>query len=238
MRPVPGGGGPQPQEQKPSVWTPQEQKPSVWMQTNPRIHQFVKQYQSGKYVESALKRAQTYMPHIQKVFTTYRLPPQLGYLPVLESGFNVEADSGPSRGLWQFTKATAEQYGLTVGRLQDERLNWEKSTEAAAKYLADLGRRFAYNWELVLAAYNGGPGYIERATQAQQTRNFWQLKLYRETTDYVPRFIAILQVARETYPHLLAQHLAMVQQAFDEQRNSESAFVPNAGYGVALANLW
>jgi membrane-bound lytic murein transglycosylase D len=174
------------------------------------------------------------MPHIQKVLKTYRLPPQLGYLPVLESGFNVEADSGQSRGLWQFTKATAAQYGLQVDRGRDERLHAEKSTEAAAKYLANLGKQFAYNWELVLAAYNGGPGYIERAMQAQHTRDFWKLNLYRETTEYVPRFLAILHVAREHYPHLLTQHPDTVQQDLDEQQEGEPDLLPNAGYRVAL----
>jgi hypothetical protein len=222
--PVAGGGHPQPQEPKQLVWT----------QTNPRIYQFVKQYKSGKHVEISLKRAQTYMPHIQKVFKTYHLPPQLGYLPVLESGFNVEADSGHARGLWQFTKDTAQQYGLKVDRFQDERLNGEKSTEAAAKYLTDLGKRFDDNWELALAAYNGGPGYIERATRSQNTRNFWKLKLCPETTAYVPRFIAILHVARENYPHLLTQHPNMAQQVFDEQQNRELDFLPNAVYAVAL----
>ncbi len=69
-----------------------------------------------------------------------------------------------------------------------------------------MGAQFDYDWALALASYNGGPGYIRRATQAQRTRNFFQLELRKETYEYVPRFVAMLQVARERFPHLMIRN--------------------------------
>ncbi|MBC8257829.1 MAG: lytic transglycosylase domain-containing protein [SAR324 cluster bacterium] len=133
------------------------------------------------------------------------MPPELAHLPILESCFDTKADSGSARGMWQFTKATAKDYGLKVGWLADDRLNWRKSTDSAARYLKKLGERFNQNWELALAGYNGGPGYLERQIKSQGTRNFWKLKLRKETHEYVPKFLAMLRVARKRYPELYFQ---------------------------------
>jgi membrane-bound lytic murein transglycosylase D len=117
--------------------------------------------------------------------------------------FENRANSGSARGLWQFTRQTAEHMGLEVGAFSDERMNWHKATVAAAEYLDQLGQRFNYNWALALAAYNGGPGTVEDAMRTQRTWDFFQLRLRRETHEYVPRFVAMVQVAKEKYPHLL-----------------------------------
>ena len=175
-------------------------KKNVWTQNNSRINKFVKKYsaQSNRTIEFALKRAQPYLPYIRKELKKHKLPPQLAYLPMLESSFNPKAKSRTgAMGMWQFTEATAKDYGLKVGWFSDDRLNWRKSTRAAIQYLSRLGKKFNYNWELALAAYNGGPGYIERSMKRQRTWNFWKLKLRQEPKEYVPKFIAMLQVARK-----------------------------------------
>lgn len=174
----------------------------IWETKNWRVNIFRKHFRGGTHVKISLQRAQQYLPHIHKVFQKYRLPPELAYLPILESGFDPKANSGRAVGMWQFTKATAKDYGMRVGWLRDDRLNWRKSTEAAAKYLSRLGKKFNYNWALALAAYNGGPGYIDKMMKRQHSWNFWKLRLRKETREYVPKFIAILQVSKRIYPDL------------------------------------
>jgi len=146
-----------------------------------------------------------YLHYIHRVFYRYDLPPELAHLPILESCFDTRADSGSARGMWQFTKSTAKDYGLRVSWLSDDRLNWRKSTHSAARYLKKLGEMFDNNWELALAGYNGGPGYMSRQIKSQGTRNFWELELRKETRDYVPKFLAMLSVARKRYPELYFQ---------------------------------
>ena len=147
------------------------------------------------------------MPTIAREFQRRRLPLELAYLPMLESLFGNRADSGNAKGMWQFTPQTAKEMGLRVGFMVDERLNWRKATAAAASYLDRIGRKFNYNWALALAAYNGGPNYMEKEMRRQRSWNFWDLRLRKETAEYVPRFIAMLQVAKEKYPELMVAGL-------------------------------
>lgn len=182
-----------------------DNKTNVWNQKNTRINKFLKRYgaASNRTVKLALQRAQPYLPYIHQELRKRKLPPELAYLPMLESSFNPKAKSRTgARGMWQFTEATAGDYGLKVGWISDERLNWRKSTRAAITYLDRLGKQFNYNWELALAAYNGGPGYISRAMKKQRTWNFWRLRLREEPYEYVPKFLAMLQVAKRKYPAL------------------------------------
>ena len=172
--------------------------------TNPRIKHFEKIYSRNSHVKTCLKRAseEGYLNYIHRVFFKYRLPPELAHLPLLESCFNKRADSGKALGMWQFTKETARDYGLRVGWFLDDRLNWRKSTHSAAQYLNEMGQRFNYDWYLVLSGYNGGPNYLAKAMKRQKTENFWELKLNKETSEYVPKFLAMLRVGRGIYPEL------------------------------------
>ncbi|PCI22173.1 MAG: hypothetical protein COB67_13565 [SAR324 cluster bacterium] len=180
-----------------------DNKRKVWSQYNARIAKFYKIYNSNQTVKSSLKKAQPYLPYIHKVFRRYQLPPELVYLPMLESAFNPKAVSRTgARGLWQFKKATGEEYGLNVNWYRDERNDWKKSTHAAARYLKKLGERFNYNWELALAGYNGGPTYLSKTMKKQHSWNYWNLKLKKEPSQYVPKFLAMLRVAKKKYPKL------------------------------------
>ncbi len=185
----------------------QYNKSEVWKQSNSRINKYVSVYSKNKHVKTCLDRATSsrYLYYIHRVFYQYQLPPELAHLPILESCFDTKADSGHAKGMWQFTKATASDYGLEVDWLSDDRLNWRKSTHSAARYLKILGKKFDNNWELALAGYNGGPNYMARQIKSQGTRNFWKLKLRKETHEYVPKFLAMLKVARSRYPELYYQ---------------------------------
>ena len=180
-----------------------DNKPGIWITNHPRVREFRAYYQRTRTVEDGLRRGRRYLDRIAIEFQKRGLPLELAYLPLLESRFINRADSGNAKGMWQFTPQTAKHMGLRVGFMVDERLNWRKATEAAADYLLVLGEKFNYNWALALAAYNGGPNYVDELMRNQRTWDFWQLQLRQETAEYVPRFIAMLQVAREQYPHLM-----------------------------------
>lgn len=181
--------------------------PSIWSEDHPRVRVFLRHYSRTSTVETALRRSKTYMPYIIPEFRRRRLPLELAYLPMLESMFDARADSGHARGLWQFVPATAKHMGLRVGITGDDRLNVRKATVAAAEYLEKLGEMFNYNWGLALAAYNCGPGCIRDAMQRQRSWDFFELRLRKETAEYVPRFLAMLQVAQEKFPKLIVAEL-------------------------------
>ena len=113
---------------------------------------------------------------IQSVFRAEGLPLDLAYIPIIESGFKTNALSKASaKGPWQFMRATAKENGLQHDWYIDERSDPEKATVAAAKYLKTLSRMFNGDWNLVLAAYNGGPGRVQRAMKRAGMDDFWAL---------------------------------------------------------------
>lgn len=185
-----------------------DQNPQMWQMSNARIDGFVDRYSKTKTVETCLQRSREngYLKHIHRVFYERRLPPELAHLPMLESCFDAKAKSRTGAlGLWQFNDITAKEFKLDQGILVDDRLDWKKSTLAAAEYFDRLGKRFDYDWALALAGYNGGPNYVAKAMKEQGTQNYWDLKLREEPHNYVPKFIAMLKVAREKYPALYYQ---------------------------------
>ncbi len=148
-----------------------------------------------KSLETAFRRASLYLPYIKPILKKHGLPEELALLPMIESGFNPFAVSkSGAGGLWQLMPTTARKYGLRVDKNIDERFDLLKSTEAAAKYLKDLYKKFG-SWELVLAAYNCGEGCVKRRTSG---RDFWRTKwaLPKQTRKYVPLFFATLLIAK------------------------------------------
>jgi membrane-bound lytic murein transglycosylase D len=152
-------------------------------------------------MEGWLKKAQLYLPHIRERFLAEGLPEDLIYLPFAESGFNTFAVSRAGAcGVWQFMPRTAINYGLVVDSWVDERRDPYKSTEAAIQYLKKLYVDFG-DWSLALAAYNAGEGAIGRALKKTGTEDFFSLceaseDLKQETKLYVPKFLALVKVAR------------------------------------------
>ena len=132
-----------------------------------------------RHVERCLSFAERkfYIEHISKVFKRHSIPKDLIYLPIIESCYNPFAISRAGAiGMWQINSITAKQVHLREGLFLDERMNWQKSTEAAADYLLFLKKRFP-NWTLVLAAYNVGPGYVRSHMKKRKTTDIEKLGL-------------------------------------------------------------
>lgn len=144
-------------------------------------------------VSFILAAANFYMPLFEEALDTYDLPLELKYLPIIESALNPAAVSRQrASGLWQFMLRTGKLYGLENNSLVDERRDPIKSTWAAARYLRDLYNIYK-DWNLVLAAYNCGPGNVNKAIRrAGGTTDYWEIYnfLPKETRGYVPGFIA------------------------------------------------
>ncbi len=134
-----------------------------------------------------------YFPMFEEALDREGLPLELKYLPVIESALNPVAVSRVgATGLWQFMLRTGRGYGLQVNSLVDERRDPYKSTQAAVKYLKDLYTIYE-DWNLVIAAYNCGPGNVNKAiTRSGGKRDYWEIyyNLPKETRGYVPAFIA------------------------------------------------
>lgn len=152
-----------------------------------------------EFFRAALKRSGRYRARIQSALKEAGLPEELSWLPLIESGFKVKALSrARALGLWQFIPSTGYKFGLKRDRFVDERMDPDKSTEAAIAYLKELHQIFG-DWTTVLAAYNCGEGRVLRVIRTQNVNyldNFWDLyeRLPRETARYVPRFLATLHI--------------------------------------------
>ncbi|MBI5267878.1 MAG: LysM peptidoglycan-binding domain-containing protein [candidate division Zixibacteria bacterium] len=144
-----------------------------------------------------LSRIRRYEWLYNQTIDKYGLPRDLIYLSLVESGFNTNAYSwARAMGLWQFIASTGRLYGLQRNWWVDERKDPIKATDAACRMLRDLYQQFG-DWELAMAAYNGGPGRIQRTTARQGTRDFWKLQLKRQTMDYVPLIYAAAIIAKD-----------------------------------------
>ena len=171
---------------------------------DPKVLSYVELFQGRlrDYIQESLTRGAKYLPMIQSVFRAEGLPLDLAFIPIIESGFKTNALSRASaKGPWQFMKPTAADHGLKTDWFIDERSDPEKSTVAAAKYLKMLSKMFDGDWHLVLAAYNGGQGRLQRALQRARTDDFWKLSsssryLPKETREYVPLILAAMIVGR------------------------------------------
>jgi membrane-bound lytic murein transglycosylase D len=164
---------------------------------NDKIHAFINYFtiRDREYTKMVMRRKNLYFPLFEKYLAKYGLPDELKYLSIIESGLNPRAVSrARAVGLWQFMSATGKYYGLSNDRFIDERMDPEKSTDAACRYLRDLYSMF-HDWELALAAYNTGPGNVKKAIRKSGYKNtFWEIypQLPRETRAYVPQFVAMI----------------------------------------------
>lgn len=152
------------------------------------------------YFTQWLARSSMYRPYIEAELKKARLPLDLVYLAMIESGFNQSAYS-PAKacGLWQFIEGTGSRYGLRIDSWVDERREPEKATRAATRYLASLYNQFG-DWYLAVAAYNAGEGKIDSAMKTYNAKDFWEVAvsngIFMETKRYVPKLIAAIIIAR------------------------------------------
>lgn len=159
-----------------------------------------------------------YMPIFEEALDAYGLPLELKYLPIIESALNPSAVSrAGATGLWQFMHATGKVYGLENNSLVDERRDPIKATWAAARYLKDMYDIY-HDWNLVIAAYNCGPGNINKAIRrAGGKTDYWEIYRYlpRETRGYVPAFIAANYVMTYYCKHNICPMETNIPQATD-----------------------
>ena len=138
-----------------------------------------------------IKRAGRYFPHIEKKLAEAQMPDDLKYLALAESALiGYIRSSAGAKGYWQFMTRTARQNGLRKDRMVDERLNFERSTEAALKYLSRLKEIFG-SWTLAMAAYNCGDTRLKREIKLQRVTDYYRLNLPIETERYIFRIAAI-----------------------------------------------
>lgn len=163
-------------------------------QVNPYAENYMQDYLKAhqNYLLNLRKTATPYFNLIDGILTQYGLPKELKYLAVIESDLKSNALSiAGARGPWQFMDYTAKGLGLVVNQNRDDRTDYYKSTNAAAKYLLSLYKDL-HDWLLVIAAYNGGPGRVYSAIKKSGSRNFWDLQYYlpEESRNHVKKFIA------------------------------------------------
>ncbi|MBO7643340.1 MAG: transglycosylase SLT domain-containing protein [Bacteroidales bacterium] len=149
----------------------------------------------GVAMKQAMGLSEYYFPIFEETFLRHEIPLELKYLAVVESMLKPTATSrAGAKGLWQFMYRTGSRYGLVMNSYVDERMDVEKSTEAAARYLKDLYNMLG-DWSLAVSAYNCGAGNVNKAIRrAGGKRDFWSIYPYlpRETRGYMPAFVGMM----------------------------------------------
>jgi hypothetical protein len=144
----------------------------------------------------AHKRAARWFPLIEEVLRREGVPEDMKYIALIESNLTNVVSPAGATGFWQFMKETATLHGLEVGSEVDERYHVQKSTEAACRYLKDAYKRFG-SWTMAAAAYNVGPGGLNKHVTRQQQQDYYDLLLPEETSRYVFRALAMREILRD-----------------------------------------
>ena len=195
---------------------------------------FYRDSPSGKAIARVwTKKSGRYAMAMRTELARAGVPTDLVWLSMIESGHNptIVSPAGAA-GLWQFMPDAGRTYGLTVDRWVDERLDPERSTQAASRYLSDLYRRFG-SWELAIASYNMGYGGLARSIRKFNSNDFWELVRYEagvpwETTLYVPKIFALAIVMNNKKAFALDAIETDAAESFD---------VVQVGPSVALADV-
>jgi membrane-bound lytic murein transglycosylase D len=186
-------------------WLAKLAMPDIPVRWDARVVRYLEFYKNNPRARSMvagwIKKSGRYGAAIRRTLRENGVPEDILWLSLVESGFDptIQSPAGAA-GLWQFMPEGARIYGLTVDRWIDERLDPERSTVAAARYLADLHTRFG-SWELAFAAYNMGYGGLLASIRKYNTNDFWELSRLEsgmplETALYVPKIVAMAIVAR------------------------------------------
>lgn len=154
-----------------------------------------------KYLDRVASRANRYLYFVLEEIRARDMPTEIALLPIVESAFDPFAYShGRASGMWQFIPSTGKLYGLQQNWWYDGRRDIIESTRAALDFLVDLHERYD-DWELALAAYNSGPGNVNKAIRRNKARglptDFWALNLPRETRAYVPKLFALAKIVNQ-----------------------------------------
>lgn len=209
------------------------------LQVNAETERWVEAFETTRRAEfrRLMSRRALYSDMIRGKLRLRGLPEELLYIPVIESGLSPFAVSRVSAvGMWQFMSATAVQYGLRVDEYVDERRDPVRATDAALDYLEWLNELFGGSWYLAAAAFNAGPGRVERVLNrhAEGRRGddaiFWEIRDYlpRETREYVPKMIAVTALARRS-------HAGQFHDPAFTRYDYETVFVPGSTVLAAVA---
>ena len=182
---------------------------NIWMRINSgykmkqkpsrRIRNFEKWYvKRPEYIQRMFERSEKYLFYVTNEVEKRNMPMEIALLPMIESAYNPIATSRKkAAGMWQFIPATGRIYGLKQNWWVDNRRNITESTNAALNYLEKLHKEFG-TWELALAAYNAGEGRIKRAIKRnkrnKKRRDYYSLRIPRETKNYVPKLFAVKNI--------------------------------------------
>lgn len=162
-----------------------------------------------EYLERVFNRAQRYLPYITEEIEKRGLPLELALLPIVESAYDPFAYShGRASGLWQMIPGTARRFGIRQNWWYDGRRDVVDSTRGALEYLAYLNELMDGDWLLAVASYNSGEGNVLKAVRRNKARSkptdFWNLSLPRETSAYVPKLLALVEIVRDPKAHGLS----------------------------------
>ena len=172
----------------------------------PELEDLIKKYlkEKKRFFVQNTERMSYYFSIFEKALQKNKAPLELKYLPIVEATLNPKAVSkAGATGLWQFMYAAAKENGLEISSYIDERMDPEKSSEAAAKYLLKL-KEIYNDWILAVAAYNAGPRTISRAIiRSGGYKNFWNIRgfLPYETSRHIPKFIATMYILEYSHEH-------------------------------------
>ncbi len=180
-----------------------EQFPPIPREENtPRVRAFIRKYAYDQRdtTRAYLATIEPYLPMLKKEARDNGLPEEISYLVMLESGADPEARSPANAlGMWQFMPATARSYGLRVDKWVDERLDPQKSTRAAMRYLKDLYGVFGC-WRLAISAYNSGENKLNKVLRQEDAEEYYEIssspRLKRETKEFFPKFLALATIAK------------------------------------------
>jgi membrane-bound lytic murein transglycosylase D len=180
-----------------------EQFPPIPREENtPRVRAFIRKYAYDQRdtTRAYLATLEPYLPMLKKEARDNGLPEEISYLVMLESGADPEARSPANAlGMWQFMPATARSYGLRVDKWVDERLDPQKSTRAAMRYLKDLYGQFGC-WRLAISAYNSGENKLNKVLRQEDAEEYYEIssspRLKRETKEFFPKFLALATIAK------------------------------------------
>ena len=181
--------------------TPDPRVPRLDLNDSPEVQRELSSYTSKHrpFITDGLSRGERYLGLIETVFLRHQVPLELAAVAHVESRFISTARSPSGAvGMWQFMNSSARHFGLQVGKRRDDRTDVGKSTEAAARYLKELYQKFD-DWQLALAAYNGGPARVQKAIDRCGTKDVFALGpcgLRQETLRFVAKVIAIAFITR------------------------------------------
>jgi membrane-bound lytic murein transglycosylase D len=188
---------------------------------NPRIEAELKWFvRHPEYLERVFGRAQRFLPHITAELERRDMPLEIALLPIVESAFDPFAYShGRAAGLWQIIPGTGRRFDVEQNWWYDGRRDIIDSTRAALDYLAALNEMMDGDWLLAVASYNSGEGNVLRSvrrnSKAGKPTDFWNIRVPRETSTYVPRLLALVAIVREPAAHGITLPTVIDEPQFD-----------------------